>query len=130
MNSKELLDSLNFFDGRDHREGIIDITKSESKDDDPRAKDTKSYDNKGWRINGWSWINYADYKRPDMECQYCHKNARYIHKIIHPNKQHSEAFVGCECARKLCDYRETVHCPHVWGRIVKTYDLCKDYSLN
>lgn len=85
------------------------------------------FDNKGWMIVGWKWVTLADYGSPVMECQYCKRPMRYVHRIVHPeNKFHSMAYVGCGCARKLCENQ--VYCPCRQNRVTKHGPLCKDFS--
>lgn len=81
-----------------------------AKDYELNESNFKAYDNKGWLIYGWEWDAYADYKSPTKKCQYCKGSIRYVHKITHPkNDLHSEAFVGCKCASKLC--QKAIMCP-------------------
>lgn len=98
---------------------LLSDNLTESELEELRAKDLKSYDNKGWRINGWIWTTYEDTmndfkffnSNKKYFCQYCRGEIRYVHKIIHPNKEHSKAYVGCKCAYKICDNNDKIICP-------------------
>lgn len=110
----------------------ISFTSSDSSYDsepDYVEKDCEEpmFDSKGWMIVGWVWKHAADYESPCMQCQYCKRPMRYVHRIIHPeNKYHPMAYVGCRCAKKLCS--NAVICPCDRKRVTKYGSLSKDFS--